>query len=181
MIFVGRFFGTLLSGLCMVLLTPRCHGVQAEEGGLAVEAKIKALDRNSIEQPKGGDREWQVVAVRARFTNRGVKPLPAGEILWGILVAGPRGRQFIEWHQGRSELPELKAAESKELFLGQVHVADGPKGAPPQIEFQLVARHGGANTLRAESIAGFDVLAQTAHRKYDDSGQKQKKRKKGAK
>ena len=129
-----------------------------EQNGLAVSITRKTVDRNSSRGPRAETIKF-VQGLKAEVKNVRLRPLPAGEVRWTILVR--KHSDEMMRYQGSEPLKALKNSETTEVMFGDFNSLGirGYEGlAKDTLEYQLVILHEGKETYRFATAPNFAAL-----------------------
>ena len=130
-----------------------------EQNGLLVSIGRKTVDRNSSRGPRAEATKF-IQGLKTEVKNVRLKPLPAGEVRWTILVR--RHSEEMMRYQGSEPLKALKNSETTELMFGDFNSVGirGDEGVDKErLEYQLVILHEGKETYRFATAPNFAALA----------------------
>ena len=142
---------------------------QEEQNGLQVEVSRKTMARNDIRTGYYDDQQInRTMALHVVVKNVSMKPFPAGEIDYSLLVL--KINYFPSHYQlytGTEPLPALKTGESADVIIGAAQISgyrDIGIQHKDKMNYKVVVKHGNTETARLTSIEGFDAIAATASR-----------------
>lgn len=157
---------TLLSSLLAFVFVLTLATASAEEkNGVSLTVSKTTLEKNDT---RGAgyysDRIDRTQGLKAVVKNTSIKEKPEGEIVWTILVK-KYYRTTVELYTGTEKLKALKPFEAMELVMGKAEIggylnygaADKDKS-----EWQVIVKHDGKETVKAQSTSSFDGMAKRA-------------------
>ena len=153
-----------LAVLAVLLVTAAVLPAEEKNGLLVTVGKV-TLDR--ADQRRGyyySTRIDRTEGLKVSIRNTSFKPRPEGELEWQILVRKYYSSD-IESSNGKEKLKPLRAAEATEMVIGGASVKgwrDGYDQSKDKLEWQVIIRHEGAETIKLQSTSGFDALAKRA-------------------
>jgi hypothetical protein len=121
---------------------------RADERGALVNTDI-------IDRTKG---------LKVTVTNTSLKPMPAGDVEWQILVRKYDSASILSY-EGTEKLKALGKGEAVELAVGSVPILgmhDGAAMAMDKIEWRLVIKREGVEVFSAVSSSRFNALVKRA-------------------
>lgn len=149
------------------LLAVSIAGAIDEKNGLRVTVAKKTLDRNDT---RGGyysyDRIERTMGLKVTVKNVSMKDFPAGELEYSILVKNYNySPTTYELYQGKESLSALRLADSVDVVIGAAEIngwRDSDYHAQDKLDYQIIIKHGGKETIRVASNPAFDAMARRA-------------------
>ena len=139
-----------------------------EKNGVMLTVQKKTLDRNDA---RGGyysyDRIDRTQGLKVTVRNTTIKPQPEGEVEWTIIVrrAGYSSGS-LEGFSGVEKLKALRPSDTADMVMGAAQITgwrDYYDAAKDKMEYQVIVKQGGVETVRAQTNQAFDALAKRAH------------------
>ena len=157
---------TLIPAALLGLLLMFAAAAWAEEkNGVQLTVSRKTLDRNDTRSTfYYYDRIDRTQGLKITVKNVSFKPMPEGEVEWTLLVR-KYASTTVEKYSGTEKLEALKPANSADLVLGAAQISgwrDVSERYKDKLEYQVIVKHGGAETVRTESTPSFDALKKRA-------------------
>lgn len=139
--------------------------LEADPGRLSVNVARKTLETRGPERDTsyGGMVTRKKQTFKLDLKNVGIKPLPAGEIRWTVLVKA-RGSGMTKY-EGVEPIKALRSVDAIEAQVGEFTVASYKTDydiSKSDIEYRIVIVHDGKETYRFASVADFATLAKAA-------------------
>ena len=139
--------------------------LEADPGRLSVNIARKTLETRGPEPDTnyGGTVTRRKQTFKLDLKNIGIKPLPAGEIRWAVLV-NQRSSGMTKY-EGVEPMKTLRSAEAAEIQVGEFTVASHKTYydvSKSDIEYRIVIIHDGKETYRFASVADFSLLEKAA-------------------
>jgi hypothetical protein len=141
------------------------HG--AEKNGLQVTVAKTTLDRS--DQRPGyyySTRIDRTQGLKVSVKNMSFQPKPEGVVEWQILVQKYYSSD-VESTKGTEKLQALRGSETTELIIGSANIKgwrDSFDNVKDKLEWQVIIKHDGKETIKLNSTSGFDALAKRAGR-----------------
>ncbi|HEV7868912.1 MAG TPA: hypothetical protein VGO90_14590 [Chthoniobacteraceae bacterium] len=156
---------TGLSRMVLALLATAGLLLAEEKNGVQLTVVKKTLDRNDV---RGSyyytDRIDRTQGLKVTIKNVSFKPMPEGEVEWTIVVRKYYS-SVVEGFTGVEKLKALRPADTEQMVMGAAQItgwAGYYDAAKDKIEYQVIVKQGGAETIRTQSSASFDALAKRA-------------------
>jgi hypothetical protein len=142
---------------------------QQEQNGLQVEVSRKTMARNDV---RTGFYEEQrinrTMALHVTVKNVSMKPFPAGEIDYSLLVL--KVNYFPTTYQlytGTEPLAALQVGESADVVIGAAEIngyRDLATQRKDKMDYKVVIKHGNTQTALLASNDNFDAMAASARK-----------------
>jgi len=146
---------------------------QVEQNGIQVTITKKTTARNDTRTYYNEQRINRTMGLHVVVKNVSMKPFPAGEINYSLLVLKYNySPSSYELYSGTQPLPALKVGESAEVLIGSAQIsgwADIGERRKDKLDYKVVVKHGTTETAVVKSIDGFDAIAANAQKIGPDS------------
>lgn len=159
---------THLRLLLAIVFTLTLAAARAEEkNGLSVNVSKTVIENNDT---RGAgyysDRINRTQGLKAVIKNTSFKEMPEGEVAWTILVKKwGYSTPLIYIYTGTEKLKVLKPAETADMVFGSAEITGYNSSGyteKDKIEWQVIVKQDGKETLKVASTSAFDSLAKKA-------------------
>ena len=150
--------------LLATLLTVAFHPLRAEEkNGVMLTVQKKTLDRNDTRSGYYSyDRIDRTQGLKVTVRNTTFKPQAEGEVEWTIIVRRAGYSTSASGFSGVEKLKALRPSDTAEMVMGAAQITgwrDYYDAAKDKMEYQVIVKQGGVETVRAQTNPAFDALA----------------------
>jgi hypothetical protein len=142
---------------------------QQEQNGLQVEVSRKTMARNDVRTGYYDEQRInRTMALHVTVKNVSMKPFPAGEIDYSLLVL--KVNYFPSHYllySGTEALHALQIGESADVVIGAAEVngfRDIGTQRKDKMDYKVVIKHGNTQTAQLASNEGFDAIAASAEK-----------------
>ncbi len=156
-----RFFPLLFTPLLLISI----HASVAEEkNGISVTVQKVTLDKSDSRGGYYMERINRTQGLKVTVKNVSFKDMKEGEVDWQILVKRYYASGIVSY-TGTEKLKALKAADGQDMTIGAAQISGWKEGGSMEkdkIEWQIIVKQDGIETMRAQSTSTFDSLAKHA-------------------
>jgi hypothetical protein len=139
---------------------------QEEQNGLQIEVTRKTVAKNDVRTGFYNEQQLnRTMALHVVVKNVSMKPFPAGEIDYSLLVYKYNYSNHYQLYTGTEPLPALQIGQSADVVIGAAQIngyRDIGFQHKDKMDYKIIIKHGSTETARVTSAEGFDSMAANA-------------------